>query len=501
LELDGHGLSPEIVAAVARHGGKLTISSRAFERMISARAVVERALEGDKPIYGLTTGVGPSVSHSLGSDTIADFSRLIVHGRSNAVGAPLSKAVVRAVMLVRLNALLNGGAGVSPEVATLICALLNSGLTPVMPSIGSVGASDLCIMAHLGAALMGEGDMLVDDRVQAAARALHDAGLRPLRLAPKDGLAICSSSAVTAGTAALSLVDSRDILELFNAAAALSMEGLRANLSPFEPRVVASRPAPGQVDVSARLRQLLEGGELGSPGVARRVQDPLSFRCIGSVHGSLAAAIGFLEPAVAAELNASPDNPLVLIGEGRLVSTGNFHTPALAIALEALAQSLAHVSALSVRRCAVLLSATLSGLPSRLTRRGPSRAGFAPLLKTADALQTEIRHLANPAPMELHYDSEGVEDDIPNTHFRAKKVGLQLEYLRRVLAIELIIGSQAAELATFEQMGRGPERTLALVREVVAAMDEDRALSADVEGLVVQLLESGRLLSSLQAVV
>jgi histidine ammonia-lyase len=293
LALTGHDLTPETVAQVARRDRAVALAPAALERMAAARAVVERHLEQDRPVYGLTTGLGARVTHRLPREVLSEFSRLTILGRSNAVGPRLPRDVVRALMLVRLNGLLAGGAGAAPAVAEAIAALLARGLTPVMPSIGSIGAGDLCVLAHLGLALIGEGEIEVEGRARPAAEALADAGLAPLTLGPKDGLGAAYETA--------------------QIAAALSMEGFRANLSPLDPRAAAARPAPGQAEAAAGLRRLLAGGALTEAGAARRLQDPISLRCVSQVHGSLKAALAFAGQALGPELNGAADNPLVLI--------------------------------------------------------------------------------------------------------------------------------------------------------------------------------------------
>ena len=280
---------------------------------------------------------------------------------------------------MRLNGLLSGGSGADPGVAEALADLLNAGLIPAIPSIGSIGAGDLCVLAHLGLAMIGEGAFLVGGQRVPAAEALAAAGLAPLAPGPKDGLAICNATAFASARAALVLVDATRLLESAQVAAAMSLEGFRANLSPLDPRVAAARPAPGQVQAAEGLRRLLEGGALSEPGAARRLQDPISLRCVAQVHGSLIAALDFARPAVAAEINGAGDNPLVLADDDEILSSGNFHTPALAIALETLGQALAQTAALSVARSVRLLVERHSGLPANLTRHGPTQSGFAPL--------------------------------------------------------------------------------------------------------------------------
>jgi histidine ammonia-lyase len=493
LALTGHDLTPETVAQVARRDRAVALAPAALERMAAARAVVERHLEQDRPVYGLTTGLGARVTHRLPREVLSEFSRLTILGRSNAVGPRLPREVVRALMLVRLNGLLAGGAGAAPAVAEAIAALLARGLTPVMPSIGSIGAGDLCVLAHLGLALIGEGEIEVEGRARPAAEALADAGLAPLTLGPKDGLAICNASAYSAGQAALALADARAAYETAQIAAALSMEGFRANLSPLDPRAAAARPAPGQAEAAAGLRRLLAGDALAEPGAARRLQDPISLRCVSQVHGSLGAALAFAGQALDPELNGAADNPLVLIEQDEIISTGNFHTPALALAFETLAQALARVAALSVSRACRLLTERLSGLPANLSPRGATRSGYAPPLKSAEALLQEIAQRAQPAPLELRWAADGVEDDLTNAPLAARKTAESADYLRLILAMELMVAAQAVELAEVERLGRGTAAALEVVRAVVPPLDEDRPHGPDAERLEREALATGRL--------
>ncbi len=498
LILTGFDLEPARVAGVARDGLPVEMAPEALERMALSRAVVETHVDENIPVYGLTTGLGPRVTHRLSRAEMAEFSELTVLARSTALGPALPRDQTRALLLVRLNGLLAGGAGASLEIADALARLLNRGLHPVVPSVGSVGASDLCQMAHLGLALLGEGEMEAGGRRLPAREALREAALEPLRLGPKDGLAICNASAATAGRAALVLHDAGGLLDLAQVAAALSMEGFRANTSPITAEAAAARPQPGQEYAAAGLRRLLDGGALLDPGAARRLQDPISLRCVSAVHGSLKAALDFLEPILDADLNGSADNPLVLFEEERIVSTGNFHTPALALGLDTLAMALAQAAALSVSRSVALLAERLSGLPGTLSPQGLSRSGMAPLLKTGEALLAEVRHLAQPVPHDLRWPADGVEDDITNAPLAARKAGDIVWRLRQILAIELMVAAQAVDLAEPPSLGRGTEIAHDLVRGVVDGLDEDRPLAPDVVALDTELLASGRLLSAIR---
>lgn len=497
LILDGRGLTPARVAEIARRARPVAIDAGARERMARARAVVERRLAEGAPVYGLTTGLGARVGHRLPAEALAEFSHLTVRGRSNAVGPRMPREAVRATLAARLNGLLVGASGAAPEAAEALAALLNAGLHPVMPGLGSIGAGDLCLLAHVGLALIGEGEIESGGAVLSAAEALGRAGLAPLALGPKDGLALINASSVSAGLAALALVDARDALDLAGAAAALSMEGFRANLSPLDPRALALRPQPGQAEAAARIRTLLEGGDLTRPGAARRLQDPLSLRCVAQVHGALAAAAGFAEAALEPELNGEACNPAVLADDGEILSHGNFHTPLLAIALDTLTRAVAQAAQLSALRTAKLLSERFSGLPANLSPHAPTHSGLAPLLKTAEALLAEIDHAATPAPAGPSLSADGVEDHMTHAPLAARKTGEAVRAMRLVLAIELIAAAQAVELRGGARLGWGTARTVEAVRKLVPPLGEDRAHGAEVERLEAELLANRRLLEVL----
>jgi histidine ammonia-lyase len=467
--------------------------------MAAARAVVDRALETGEPVYGLTRGLGARVDERIEPADAKEFSLRTLRGRAMAVGEPLSSEIVRAAMTVRLNGLCTGGAGASVTVADAIAAMLNAGVHPVVPGSGSVGAADICLLAHVGLALVGEGEAEFAGERVPAAEALTRAGLAPIELAPRDGLAICSSSAVSIGAATLALLDARDLLEAVQVAAALSMEGFRANLSPIDERAVAARPAPGQEWSASGLRSLLAGGELAGSAAPRRLQDPLSFRCASQIHGSLHTALELLTATVVPELGAAADNPLVIAQDNELLGTGNFHVPAMALALDAVAIALAQVAAASSSRSARLSSERLSGLPANLTPMGPGRSGIAPLHKTAESLTVDIRHLATPLSFDEYTGAEGVEDVSSNAVQAAVRIREQLGHFARLVALELVCAGQAVELAEPEGLGAGTGAAYECVRGLSAPLRDDRPLGVDVERLAREAVTNRRLIMLVDA--
>ena len=458
--------------------------------------VVERYLAEGREAYGLTTGLGARVGVRLSEDALADFSVHTIRGRANAVGPRLPADAVRAAMLVRANGMSSGGSGARPEVAQALVALLNNGVQPVVPGIGSIGAGDLCVLAHIGLALIGEGEAETGGTVLPAREALATAGLAPLVLAPKDGLALINATSASAACGALALYDARALLEAAQVGAALAFEGFRANLTSIDPRVAAARRAPGQAACAAGLRALLAGGALTRPGAARRLQDPLSFRCVSQVHGSLAAALDLLAAALEPELNGAGDNPLVLSEDGEILSTGNFHMPALALAADAVALGLAQVGNLLVARSARLLVGPLTGLSANLAAPEASGAGMAPLLKVADALAGELVHSAAPTCLDARGGSDEVEDDSTGSLLAVRRLATMLERLRLLVALQLVVAARAVELARPEPLGRGTAAAYAVVSELVEPLWEDRPLGATVERVAGEALASGRLLAA-----
>jgi histidine ammonia-lyase len=504
VSITGHELSPAALAAIAREGAAVRIDPAARERMRAAADLVRRAAEAGTPVYGVTTGLGPRVVHRVSDAEAREFSLLTVRGRAMAVGEPLTPELTRAAMVARLNGLCAGGAGAGLAVADGLAGLLNARVHPSMPRSGSIGAADLCMLAHVGLTLVGEGEAELDGARMPSAQALQRAGLQPVVLGPKDGLAICSSSAVAVGSAALALVDAEACLRGVQVAAALSMEGFRANLTPLDARVVQARPAPGQAWAAAGLRELMAGSELTQPGAARRLQDPLSFRCASQIHGSLRAALDLLGAAVAAELTGAADNPLVLADDEEILSTGNFHVPALALALDATAVALAQVAAAMAERQARLKTERLSGLPHNLIAgpsTPPTSSGMGPLSKTALALVIEIRHAAAPFSVHPTVSADAVEDDSTGATQAALRVHDQLTRLRLLTALELVVAAQAVDLAAPGRLGVGTDAAYRCVRESVARLEEDRALGADVEGLARAALAGGELVGRVDAAV
>ena len=470
------------VVAIARDRKAVVLDDAARARVVAARAVVDELAGGPVPVYGLNSALGANTGAHVAPDDLADYQARAVRARAVGVGAPYPVPSVRAIMAARIAGMAAGGSGVSPAVLDALVALLNAGVHPRVPRIGSIGAADLPQLSHLALPLIGEGRAEHRGEDLSATEALARAGLAPVALGAKDGLALVSANSAAIGRAVLVLHDVGRLLDAALIGVGLSYEGFRANPSPLDARAAAARPAPGQVEVATRLRALLAGGALAS-GAARRVQDPLSFRVVAQVHGAAHWMLAEATRLTELELNAAADSPLVLERDRTMLSNGNFDATALTLALEALGIALAHVGNVIAGRVLRMMAPALSGLPLQLTRRGPAHSGFATLQKTTTALAATLRRAAAPASLDGVPVSEAVEDRAPMTLAVVENLASMLDPLRYLVAIEQVVAAQAIDLRGLarDMLGAGLRDAYAAVRAAVAPLDEDRPLGPDVD--------------------
>jgi len=481
--LTGAGVAIGDVVRVARSAAPVALAPAARARVTAARAIVDRLAQFDTAVYGLNSALGANTGKPISPDDLAAYQERAVQARAVGVGPRFATDAVRAMLFARASGMAVGGSGVSPSVLDAILALLNAGVHPAVPGLGSIGVADLAPLSHLFLPLLGHGIAEYRGETLPGAVALRRAGLQPARLSAKDGIALISSNAATVGQAALAVRDCADALDALNIAAALSFEGFRANLSPLDPRVNAAHPAPGQSTVAARMTTLLAGSSLWQAGAARRVQDPLSLRCVSQVHGATLSALRTARDHVELELNSAAESPLVVFDPDEMLSNGNFNVTGLSLAFDALGLALAHSAMLCVQRCQKLLSPALSGLPPQLTLRGPEHSGFAAIQKTLVALYGAIRHLANPGSLDAVPVSEMVEDHATMASLTVAKAGTMAPHLRLLAAIELLAAAQAVDLRRLPDgaLGCGTRHAHAAIRARVPMQDVDRPQGPDIE--------------------
>jgi histidine ammonia-lyase len=483
LVLTGTGVSVGDVAAVAREARKVEIGPDVIGRLEKARKVLDQAAASGQQIYGLNTGLGANLGTAVEGDASA-FQRQLLEGRSGAVGEALPVEAVRATMLARAAMLSAGGSGLSPSVFVALVDALNAGVHPVMPSLGSIGAGDLVLMTALARMLTGEGEADYQGRRMPAAKALMMARLVPISLAPKDGLSLINASAVSAGSGALAVTDVLSALAQQQQAGALAMEGIGANRTILDPRLHMARPAAGQQEAAKALHELLARDEAPAPTT---LQDPLSIRCMPSIHGALIEAIGQARHAVEIELNAAADNPLVLGDDELVLSTGNFHTASLALAFETLGLAIAQCAAASAARFIQLTGSGRNGLPKYLSPVGGASAGFVPLQKTVTSILAAIRHKANPVMLDFLPVSEGVEDHATQTPLAVAKCAGMIVLWRRLIAFELMAAAQAVDLRDGLALAPRTAAVHTAIRALVPTLKEDRPLGIDAEALYAAL--------------
>jgi histidine ammonia-lyase len=492
LVLGAERISIGDLARVARESLPVVVAPAVHERLVAARRVVDGLARTDTPIYGLNSALGANTGQALAADDLAEYQRRAVRARAVGVGPAYDRTSVRAMLCARVAGLRMGGSGASPAVLDALVAFLNRGVCPVVPRFGSISVADLPQLSSLALPLLGEGQAEIGGEVLDGAEALRRAGLAPLQLAAKDGLALISSNAATVGRAALVLDDLRTMLLRWLGVVALSYEGFRANLGPLDARVIEARQAPGQAEVARALREQLEGSALWQPGAARRLQDPVSLRCVAQVHGAAAWMLGEAIEQVECELNSAADSPLVLTDGSAVLSNGNFHIPALALAFDALALALTQVTLMAVERAIKFMSPAFTDLPLQLTRHGPAHSGFATSQKTLTALANEVRLRANPSSVDFLPVSERVEDHAPMALAAVEKLAEAIERARYIAAIEAVIAAQAVDLRAtpIDALGRGAAALYRRLRAEVAVLDGDRPLGPDFER-VCALLRSG----------
>jgi histidine ammonia-lyase len=450
------------------HGARVETSDGVRAAVTASRAVVDHALTHNEAVYGLTTQVGHGRDTRLTEEGIRGEQMFLVMSHSGGVGPPLPIPHVRAALAVRLNGIARGGSGASVAAAEVLVAMLNAGVHPVVPEVGSVGAADIEAMAGMAQVAIGKGRAEYQGEVLPGGEALQRAGITPLMLSGKDGLALISANGISIGQAALVVARAERAAEAADIAAALSMEATGANLSILHPAVGRAKGIPGQVAAADHIRELLSGSGLMQPGVARSVQDALSFRVVPQVHGALREYVAAARDAVVVELNASDDNPLASVPDQAMISNGNFHPMVLAIACDALRIAIAQVGQLSERR----MSHLWDGCMQQMTSPPANPMYGISLRYPAAAVFTELKQLAAPATLDTPPLDLGVEDHHTGAPLSVRKADAALGLLEDILAIELMLAHDLLSVAPSKPvLGAGTSAAQRLVEEAIAVAD------------------------------
>ncbi len=486
IEIGARPLSVEDVVSVARDGARVGISGAALERIAAGRAVVDGRLNDGLAHYGINTGFGALAEVSIGRDDLSTLQVNLIRSHAAGVGAPLPTDAVRAAMCLRVAVLCTGNAGIRPEPAILLAEMLNSCVHPVVPSRGSVGASgDLAPLAHIALAMIGEGTCEYNGRVVPSADALAAAGLKPVELHPKEGLALVNGTQVLTAVGLLALHDAEHLLKVAETAGAMSLEALLGSPDAFDHRVVAARPHPGQIESGRVLRALLAGSPLRETHKdCGRVQDPYSYRCMPQVHGAVRDSLDHVRRVVEIEINSATDNPLVF-PDGDIISGGNFHGEPVAIALDLLAIAVAELGSISDRRVEHLLNPKLSfHLPAFLAPDSGLCSGLMIAQVAAASLVSENKVLAHPASVDTIPTSANREDHVSMGMTAALKAASVVDNVKTVLAIEILAAAAGLDIR-LKAADSSPAVMAALrrVRSVVEPLTSDRSPSPDIEAI------------------
>jgi histidine ammonia-lyase len=480
----------EQLEAVARGAAAPPLDRADRERIGAGRAVVEAALESGTAVYGVTTGFGRLENVRIAASDAAQLQVNLLRSHAVGSGPPLPNEVVRGMLLLLASSLRQGHSGVRAELVELVLALLERGVTPVIPSKGSVGSSgDLAPLAHLGLVLIGEGEAAVAGEVLPGREALARAGLTPVQLSAKEGLAIINGTHLMASAGALAVRDAQRLLDTAVVAVALSLEAFKGSTVPFDARLHDLRRQPGPAAIAERLRALLEGSPVvASHADCGRVQDPYTLRCAPQVLGAVADALAYVADAIERELGAVTDNPLVF--EDAILSGGNFHGQPLSLPLDHLALALCELASFSERRTYALLSPSYAGLPAFLTPRPGLSSGLMIAQYAAAALVNESQVLAHPAGAGSIPTSAGQEDFNSMGALAALKARTAAENAAQVIATELVCAVQGLEFHRPLQSTPSLEQAAARVREYVPRVEEDRSLAGELAELA-QALRTG----------
>ncbi len=499
LSITGAAVSPWEVEDVAVRGRAVTLGGPALRQLAASHQRLERAVATGRALYGVNTGFGSLSTQRIMPEELALVQRNLLRSHASGVGDPLPAPCVRAMLLLLVASLARGYSGVRPILAERIVDVLNAGITPVVPEIGSVGASgDLAPLAHASLCLLGEGEVTVDGTRRPAAAALAGAGIEPLELGPKEGLALINGTHLMAGRAALLLPGLRRLVDAAIVAASMSIDAARATDRFLDPRLHEVRRQPGQRRVASRMREHLAGSEIVASHRENdpRVQDPYSFRCAPQILGPALDQIEHAAGVVDAELLAVTDNPLVFETDDpaeSVVSGGNFHGMPLALALDAIAMALCHIAGPSERRVYHLLAASdpYSPRPAHLSPHPGVESGYMITQYAAAACCNELITLASPASVANLSTCAGMEDYNAFGPRSAAKAARGLELAERVVAIELLCAAEALQLLRPLRSGPGVERAHAIVRSVVLPLTEDRSPAPDIEAIA-RLVRAGR---------
>jgi histidine ammonia-lyase len=468
-----------------RHPVSVSLGDQARSKVDASQRLIADVVAGGKQVYGVNTGFGELARVRVSDDELVRLQENLIRSHSVGVGELLPDHCVRLAMILKVIALAQGFSGVRPELVDALCGLINNNIYPAIPSKGSVGASgDLAPLAHMAGVLLGIGSVRVDGERLTAADALEQAGLEPLQLAPKEGLALLNGTQVSTALALSAVFRTEHVLAASVTAGAMSADAIKGSDTPFDERIQKVRGHQGQTDIAALLRELMAGSAIRASHVdCNRVQDPYSIRCQPQVAGACLDVLRHVSQLLETEANAVTDNPLAFADTGAVLSGGNFHAEPVALAADYLALAIAEIGSLSERRIALLIDSHLSGLPAFLVEGSGLNSGFMMPQVTAAALVSENKSLAHPASVDSIPTSANQEDHVSMATFAAARLHPMLDNVAHIVAIELLAAVQGIEFHRPTKTSQVLEQVMEEIRAVSERYVEDRSLSGDITRL------------------
>lgn len=502
VTVNGSSLTMEDVVRVARFGVKVDISAESLQKVKRTREYAEKLLLEKKVVYGLTTGFGKFSDTYISSEDAKSLQLNLIRSHACGIGSPFPEEVVRAILLLRINALSLGYSGIRPETLETMVDMLNERVVPVIPEKGSLGASgDLAPLSHLALVLIAEGEAYYEGVRMTGAEAMAAAGIQPITLEAKEGLALINGTQVMTAVGTLACWDARQLARWADCSAALTCEALLAVRDAFDPLTHRIRPHKGQLQVADNISRLTAGSKLMTRQGELRVQDAYSLRCIPQVHGASRDALTYIADKLEVEINSATDNPLIFADEERVISGGNFHGQPIALAMDHLSVCASELANISERRIERLVNPHLNEkLPAFLTRKGGLQSGLMIAQYAAAAVVSENKSLTHPASVDSIPSSGNQEDHVSMGTIAARKAKQIVDNAYSVLAIELICAAQAIDFRDPRLLGKGTKLLYNGCREKVAFVDDDRVLSNDFYN-VTEWMKSAEMLDQLHALV
>ena len=503
--LNGTNLSLEDVAFIAEAGAdqvELKIASDALEKMKKSRSVVERIVQEGKPVYGINTGFGALASKQIDQKDLETLQYNLIRSHCTGVGELFSREIVRAIMLVRANCLIQGFSGVTPSTIELLLDFINHDIYPVVPSKGSVGASgDLAPLSHVALALIGEGEVFYQNERMSSSVALQQIKRSPARLGAKDGLALINGTSVMLALGSLAYSRGKKLMTQADIISCLTLDAVRGTPSAFDERISRLKPQPGQVEVSQNLLKIIKGSEIiHSHPNDGKVQDPYSLRCIPQVHGACRQTLKHAFDVLTTELNSVTDNPLVFADTGDVISGGNFHGEALALCLDYLAMGMSEIANISERRVEKMMNPHFSDLPAFLIKDSGLNSGLMIAHVTIAALASENKYLCHPASVDSIPTSTDKEDHVSMGVTAGRKLLEVINNVEHCLAIELLCNTQGLDFLRPLKSSAPLEKVHEVVRSLVEHIHQDRTFHEDIEVLA-GLVRSGKLIEEVESII